>query len=725
MEVYGKKHRISPLFMDETNEEKETVDILKDASTLHEDLRNYGNLKDIDKPLIVSGILLALRESEKGSFSIDSLTGDSVETDGKKIYNAISANLVRSKISPDVKKDKILSQFAIIRDTQILNEINPKLNKTPLKHFTEFLNEKLYRSIKYTKSSEDYLGRFYGEFMSYSGGDGQTLGIVLTPKHITSLFCELLNIKSNDVILDPCTGTAGFLIAGMHKEFDEIIKEKNLKTRKEIESDEDILEIRQKHLHGFEIQPYMFTIATTNMILRGDGKSNLRNDDFMAQNPTILKKNIKATVGMMNPPYSQGSKKNPELYEINFTKQLLDSILPGGRVAVIVPISTMTGKTKYQTLKKEAILKKHTLEGVITLNPETFYNVGTHPVIAVFTAGRPHPKTKVCKFINFEDDGFKVAPHIGLIETESAIDKRQHLLDVWNDRIEADTKFCVKSTVTFKDEWLHSFFYFNDEIVSPLDFEKPIREYFVFQMNMILQRKDYLFKKQYYMDFKDSNGIIHDISVFETSFEKAKNAMIDMWNEAHPNNHVSNVLNLRGGQFEHLTYNCVDELSDCNWVEFKIGDILEVTGTTTTDPGDLIPNGTVPRITCSSVNNGLDDTYQNKATEHGSVLTVDSATIGSIYYQPTDFIATDHVEKISFYNEKEINPYVGHFLIAAINKATVGKYNYGYKFSQFRIKRQIVLLPSSDGKTPDWNYMEKYVKNVMIKKINEFLNFTA
>ena len=115
-----------------------------------------------------------------------------------------------------------------------------------------------------------------------------------------------------------------------------------------------------------------------------------------------------------------------ELYEINFTKHLLDSVLPGGRVAIIVPISTMTGKTKDEKAIKEQILKQHTLEGVITLNKDTFYGVGTHPVIAIFTAGRPHPESKVCKFINFENDGFKVAPHIGLIETESAKDRKEH-----------------------------------------------------------------------------------------------------------------------------------------------------------------------------------------------------------------------------------------------------------------------------------------------------------
>ena len=52
--------------------------------------------------------------------------------------------------------------------------------------------------------------------MSYSGGDGQTLGIVLTPAHICELFCDLLEIQPDDVVLDPCCGTAGFLVAAMH-----------------------------------------------------------------------------------------------------------------------------------------------------------------------------------------------------------------------------------------------------------------------------------------------------------------------------------------------------------------------------------------------------------------------------------------------------------------------------------------------------------------------------
>lgn len=466
-----------------TDVEKETSEILKDAAELHEDLRNYGSIQDKDKPLIVSGILLALREIEHKTFSIDSLNGDRVKTDGQKIYDAIKNNLDRANVTPGTKKDKLLSQFSVIKDTTKINDINKTLKKTPLKHYTEFLYKSIYQSLKYISSAEDYLGRFYGEFMSYSGGDGQTLGIVLTPKHITELFCELIDIKPDDKVLDPCCGTAGFLIAAMHHML------------AQTEDEEQKREIRQNQLFGIEDQSYMFTIATTNMVLRGDGKSNLQNLDFLTENPSKLQ--LKGcTVGMMNPPYSQGSKTNPDLYEINFTEHLLNSVVEGARVLVIIPQSSVTGKTKEEQSIKANILKKHTLEGVITLNRNTFYGVGTNPCIAIFTAGIPHDtKNKKCKFINFEDDGFVVAKHIGLEETIRAKDRKQHLLDVWFNRIETETKFCVETTIEANDEWLHSFYYFNDEIPTDADFEKTMADYLTFEFNMISSGRGYLFEE--------------------------------------------------------------------------------------------------------------------------------------------------------------------------------------------------------------------------------------
>ena len=476
------EYYLHKVLKEETREEKTTEEILKDAKKLHEDLKNYWSIQDKDKPLIVSGILLALKEIEFKWFSMDELSGDAITTDWEKIYNAIEKNLKRANVSPETKKDKLLSQFLVIRDTKAINEIHENLGKTPMKHYAEFLYEHIYKNIKYIQSSEDYLWRFYGEFMKYSGGDGQTLWIILTPKHITELFCELVDLKVDDKVFDPCCWTAGFLIAAMHNMMQQA-------TTKEQEN-----QIKKHQLHGIEMQPYMFTIATTNMILRGDGKSNINQEDFLKQNPYQLQTKG-CTVGMINPPYSQGSKKNPNLYEISFIEHLLKSIVVDGKVIAIIPQSSMTGKTKEEKNIKTSILKNHTLEGVITLNKNTFYGVGTNPCIAIFTAYNPHPKDKIVKFINFEDDGFEVQKHIWLVENkEKSKDKRQKLLSVWRDEIEEiETKFCVKTTIEAEDEWLHSFYYFNDEIPTEAEFEETMADYLTFEFDMITHGRGYLF----------------------------------------------------------------------------------------------------------------------------------------------------------------------------------------------------------------------------------------
>lgn len=467
-----------------TDVEKTTEQILKDAAELHEYLRSYGALKDQDKPLVVAGILLALDEIEHGGFSIDSLTGDQIKNgrDGDKIMNAIISRLNRSVVGLDSKRDKLISEFSIIQTSFKLNTLDKSLGKTPLKKYTEFLYERVFQSIKYQKTSEDFIGRFYGEFMSYSGGDGQTLGIILTPRHITDLMCELVNVRADDVVLDPTCGTGGFLISAMHRMLamtDSDVKRSGIKT---------------EQLHGFELQSNMFVVAAANMILRGDGNSNLQCTDFLKLNPAKTQEK-RATVGLMNPPYSQGSKGDPEQYELSFIEHLLDSLTIGARAAVIVPQSSMTGKSNTEKVFKESIMKYHTLEGVITCNTETFYRVGVNPVIAVFTAHKPHPKDKICKFVDFRDDGYETRAHIGLVEGDSAKDKKQHLLDVWSGRVAAPSKFCVESAVLPEDEWLHSFFYFNDEIPTDADFEKAIGDYLTFEFSMVMQGREDLFRE--------------------------------------------------------------------------------------------------------------------------------------------------------------------------------------------------------------------------------------
>ena len=682
-----KKHKITPLFVDDrcnlfeledvesfisfnsenideyylrdvlkesTDNEKELEEILADAKELHEHLRNYGNMKDEEKPLVVSGILLALRERDNGNFSIDSLVGDNQITDGQKIYNAIISSFQRTDLSPITKIDKIISQFNVIKDSTKLNEVHSALEKTPLRYFTEFLDKKLYKTIKYSKSTEDYLGRFYGEFMRYSGGSGQSLGIVLTPRHITELFCDLLELKSTDRVFDPCCGTGGFLVAALHTML--------LKTNNESEK----LNIRKNQLFGIELRPDMFTVATTNMILRGDGKSNLHCDDFLMKNPKQLQTDFRATVGMLNPPYSQGSKQDSSLYEIAFTEHLLDSLLPNSRCAVIVPQSSMTGKTNEEQQIKESILKNHTLEGVIMLQKDTFYGIGVIPCIAVFTSGQPHPKDKICKFINFEDDGFKVSPHVGLLETEAAKDKKQHLLDVWFDRIEAENKFCVKTTVNAQDEWLHSFYYFNDEIPTDADFEKTVGDYLSFEFSMIMQGRRYLFEN------------------------------VDSENETEKTDDIKKNF----------------KLSDREWKEFRIEDLFDRFEKGNVTNSSILNDGEIPYIGATNRNNGIIRFVEknDKTEKKGNCIVFISQGDGSAGY--------------SVYRESigELNRQRGLF-VSSSSDMSESKYSHGYPRNEKRLKRDIVMLPVSENGEPDYDFMENYIHELEQEKLSEYKTY--
>ncbi len=460
-------------------EQVELEDILHRAGKLHEDLRNYGQLADTEKPLIVSGILLALRNKD---FDTEELMGKQSDgfTDGEKIYKAIAAYMEEVQVQPQVKKERVLNQFSLIKDRPHLSQINFALGKTPLRYFAEYLHSNILNAIS-NNSPEDVLGRFYCEFISYSGGDGQNLGVVLTPKHITELFTDLVDLKPNDVVFDPTCGTGSFLVAALHK----MLINSSTPQEREI--------IKREHLHGIELREDMFSIATTNMILRGDGKSNLLCQDFFTLTKAMAQKK-KFTVGLMNPPYSQAKNKaTAHLSELKFISHLLDVLQPGGRCAVIVPQSTMVGKSQEDKSDKRYIYEHNTLEGVITLNTNTFYNVGVNPVIAVFTAGIPHPSDKLVKFIDFKDDGYEVFPHLGLLPTNRVKERKKLLLDCWFQGKSAPNSFIVRSLVLPDDEWLHSFYYFNEEIPSEEDFEKTMADYLSFEFSMITHGRGYLF----------------------------------------------------------------------------------------------------------------------------------------------------------------------------------------------------------------------------------------
>ena len=127
---------------------------------------------------------------------------------------------------------------------------------------------------------------------------------------------------------------------------------------------------------------------------------------------------------------------------------------------------------------------------------ELFYPVGVHTVIVVLTAKIPHSSKKRVKFIDYSDDGYRKHKTLGRISTEQSRDKEKYLLDAYFDREDVPTSFMVKSEINAEDEWLHSYFYFNDSIPAPESFEKTVQDYLAFKFDQTVHGREYLFEDE-------------------------------------------------------------------------------------------------------------------------------------------------------------------------------------------------------------------------------------
>jgi len=151
------------------------------------------------------------------------------------------------------------------------------------------------------------------------------------------------------------------------------------------------------------------------------------------------------------------------------------------------------------------------------------------------------------------------------------------------------------------------------------------------------------------------------------------------------------------------------ELSTANWVYYHLPDLFDISGSRITSLSKLrgYGEGVYPYVTTQATNNGVAGFF-NYFTETGNILTVDSAVLGYCSYQPTNFTASDHVEKIT--PKFNMNKYIAIFLTTVMNLEQY-RYSYGRKSSQGRLQKTLIKLPSKEG-NPDWQFMEDYIKSL-------------
>ncbi|MDR1575550.1 MAG: SAM-dependent methyltransferase [Treponema sp.] len=426
------------------------------ALEMHEALRELA-VTEREKPVFIAGILIALNDKDfiaeyPNLVSFNSLLN--------RLQDAINNVLKES----DIRKEKIediKNRFKIIgRNTGIKNIKLGHYNS--LSWYIEELEKKIKPMMDFADNTIDALGIFYHEFVKYSGGDGSGLGIVLTPQHLTEFMCDLAEVNKNSKVIDICCGSGTFLVTAMSKMF------RGANAR-------DIETIRKNSIFGIESQDEIYTLAVANMIIRGDGKSNIIFGDCFDKALTNGIKSKNVNVGLINPPYAQAKS------ELEFVEHMLDILTTGGTGVVVVPMSCAIG-TKFKEVR-ERLFKKHTLKAVFSMPDDIFYsnNASVNVCVMVWEAHRPHDTAKTTFFGYYKDDGFVKAKKLGRIDK---FNKWRGIEDEWLRLYrERETRegMSVKKAVKREDEWLCEAYMETDySVLTRDDFQETVNNYLAY-----------------------------------------------------------------------------------------------------------------------------------------------------------------------------------------------------------------------------------------------------
>lgn len=165
-------------------------------------------------------------------------------------------------------------------------------------------------------------------------------------------------------------------------------------------------------------------------------------------------------------------------------------------------------------------------------------------------------------------------------------------------------------------------------------------------------------------------------------------------------------------------------LDEKEWDEFFIGDLFEVSRPKSRNKDDY-DFGNTPFVASGALNNGVMkccDAKQDEQLDAGNCITV-SPVDGSTFYQPMDFLGRGGAgSSILMLRSDWLNLYLGQFIARTVRQ-TCSKYTYGHMGNKDSIKRERIMLPIDDSGKPDYEYMEQYTKNMMLRKYKQYLEF--
>lgn len=445
---------------------KSDIKFRQDYNSLLDFSRSLNNelqakkITEAERGFLISGILIALQnQAFRASYQLQR-TGPNLAS---SLFETIKAEFDNTAILQD-RRELLYQSFSFIplsptlADREFLAELIRQIDT----NINSFMKSYAYY---------DTIGQFYVEFLRYANND-KGLGIVLTPRHIAELFADLANVTKDSVVYDNCCGTSGLLIAAMNRMMRDAGADSRAQER-----------IKARQLFGIEFQPKIYALAVSNMILHGDGKTNIYRGDCFTDGSAMIAPH-RPTVGLLNPPYKNKTAKD-DREELEFVLNNLDTLEPGGTCVAIVPITCATAPSGVIGDLKATIMERHTLQAVLSMPIELFHNSKTTVVtcVMVFTAHRPHPRGKKTWFGYCRDDGMTKTKHRGRVDGDGMWPMlKERWVNAFRNR-EVNDGFSVMAEVDARREWCAEAYLSADyDAIDEMALADAIKRYLIAQL---------------------------------------------------------------------------------------------------------------------------------------------------------------------------------------------------------------------------------------------------
>ena len=499
----------------ENNKQNDREKVLKNTYALNETLHK----KDIDEKLrsqfVGTSLLYIKRTISK--LGITSINEDS-RTELRKYWSERSAKDIRSGIEETLEElldgsDNKTLKIELLQKNVLSDQ---KVKKLKPKDWLDVLDEIVWNIYRYinTNSSEgqDILNLFFIAFNKYTGKADKNQAF--TPDHITNFMCRVTGVDHTKRIFDGTSGSGSFLVQGMVLELADINRQKIT----EAEKAEKRKIVVKEHIYGIEIEDKAFGLCTTNMLIHGDGNSNIKKASLFDSEEFI--READPDIILMNPPYNAKPINIPTAYKTGwksdakedptkgmvFLKFISDTIkkmnkertasgkpIKEVKISILLPVSAAIGTSNLISDMKAELLEDNTLDAVFTLPNEIFYpGASASACCMVFTLGKPHINADgtVNKtfFGYYKEDGHKKKKNLGRIEQfdkdNNSIWKQieDKWLDLYRNKTVEDGMSAMQA-VSGEDEWLCEAYMKTDySKLCEADFQQTLNNYLAYQM---------------------------------------------------------------------------------------------------------------------------------------------------------------------------------------------------------------------------------------------------